>query len=226
MKSKYKYQIPFYLCDENLQLRPDGLLKLLVDASMRNTDEVDGNVKGYNWILYRWFINTYENIEYKDEIEIETFSRKIDRFYAFRNFHIYKNGNKVLEADCKWILVSDEGNIARITPEVAEKYGQYEGFEMPRVEVKKLDSYSDKEAIKIRKADIDINGHVNNSNYLQYIFDVVNNDKKIKNIDIVYKKELRYGDQAEIFYQQDEVSFECAIITNDNVHTLTRIEFY
>jgi len=224
LKSKYKYKVPFYLCDENLQLRPDGVLKLLVDASMRNTAEVNGDVEGYNWILYRWFINSYEKIENGDEIEIETFSRKVERFYAFRNFHIYKNGKRVLEADCKWVLVSDEGKISRITEEVAEKYGQYDGFEMPKSEVKRLDEYDGESKIHIRKADIDVYGHVNNSNYMQYIFDVIDTDKKVKNIDVVYKKELKFGDNPQILFTQSEDSFECAIVTGDTVHTLTKIE--
>ncbi|MCT1796646.1 acyl-[acyl-carrier-protein] thioesterase [Helcococcus kunzii] len=224
MKSKYTYKIPFYLCNQNLHLRADGLLKLLVDASSRNTAEVEGDIEGYHWILYRWYINIYDKILSEDEIEIETYSRKIDRFFAYRNFYIYKNGVKILEADCKWLLVNEEGKIVRIFPELIEKYGQSEGFAMPKSEVKPLEKYSKAENIHIRKSDIDVNGHVNNSNYLQYIEDVINlENKSIKNLDLIYKKELKYGDQPKIHYSQNNNIFECAIST-DNIHTIAKIE--
>lgn len=225
MKSKYTYKIPFYLCNQNLQLRPDGLLKLLVDASLRNTAEVKGDKEGYNWILYRWYINVYDKILNGDEIEIETYSRKIDRFYAYRNFHIYRNGIKILEADCKWLLVSDEGKVVRIFPEMIEKYGEEDGFEMPKAEIKALKNYSEMAKIHIRKSDIDLNGHVNNSNYLQYIEDVIEmGSKRIKNLELIYKKELKYDDHPEILYSQNENVFECIIKTNGTIHTIAKVE--
>ena len=55
------------------------------------------------------------------------------------------------------------------------------------------------ETFKVRYNDIDVNMHANNGNYIVWALEPLpyewKHDKKLKNIDIIFKKEIKYGEQ-------------------------------
>ena len=58
--------------------------------------------------------------------------------------------------------------------------------------------YSEKE-FEVRYNDIDVNGHANNGNYIVWAFEPLDfefkNTHKIKTIDMIYKKEAKFGEK-------------------------------
>ncbi len=51
----------------------------------------------------------------------------------------------------------------------------------------------------VRRSDLDVNGHVNNTNYINYASDVLEPRERVTEAEIVYQKELMLGDVAEIY---------------------------
>ena len=55
------------------------------------------------------------------------------------------------------------------------------------------------EEFKVRYADIDVNMHANNGNYIVWAIEPLpyewKHEKKLKNIDIIFKKEIKCGEQ-------------------------------
>ena len=67
----------------------------------------------------------------------------------------------------------------------------------------------------VRFDDLDVNRHVNNSNYITWAFETLNfdfrNSKKPKTLDIVFKKEAKFG---------DVISSQVQVIKNTTLHII------
>lgn len=55
----------------------------------------------------------------------------------------------------------------------------------------------------VRRSDLDVNGHVNNTNYVNYALDVLVPSERVTEADIVYQKELMLGDTAQIWCKRE-----------------------
>ena len=78
----------------------------------------------------------------------------------------------------------------------------------------------------VRKSDIDMNIHVNNAAYLQYLYEGVDlENKKVKTIEIIYKKELKYGDDVELDYTDDKNEYQFVLKKGDMIATIGRLTF-
>lgn len=68
---------------------------------------------------------------------------------------------------------------------------------------------------EVRYNDLDVNGHANNGNYIVWAFEPLDfnfkNTHKIKTIDMIYKKEARYG---------EPIISELEVIENTTIHRL------
>lgn len=69
-----------------------------------------------------------------------------------------------------------------------------------------VDSYKRMYAKRVRISDLDVNNHVNNTNYINYSVDCLDKTtykKGINSFEIRFHRELLWGDQLEIFYKKD-----------------------
>ena len=226
MKTVVKYKIPFYLCDFNRILRLDGLVKLFVETSIQNSFDVEGHFES-PWILYRWYIEMFDDINWRDEIEIHTYSNRIEGYLAYRNFDIYKEDKLIVRAQTKWLLLDkNHDRVIKVPAHFIKMYGEHGGFDAPKKEIKALDNYRDIKKIMVRKSDIDMNIHVNNAAYLQYLYEGVDlENRKVKTIEIIYKKELKYGDDVELEYTDDTNEYQFILKKGDVIATIGRLTF-
>ena len=62
------------------------------------------------------------------------------------------------------------------------------------------EKYDSHKTFEVRYDDIDINGHVNNANYVVWAFEALSHDfrksHKLKTLDIIYKKDITYGNRV------------------------------
>lgn len=228
MEEKIVLPVPLFLCDEKGRLRPDGILRMLIEASSTNSERLEKGMNPHKWIIYRWHLEIFGDIYWKDQLEIETSSRKIKGFYAFRNFVMYRNGEKMVEADTKWLLLHEKDlSIIKIPEKLIEIYGENPGFTYKGKEGQLLDSYDFEKEIIIRKSDIDINGHVNNAAYMEYAIEGLDSlDKNISSLQVVYKKEVKYGEKLTLHYSYDqEGDYYFMISDSEQVKTIGFIKF-
>lgn len=222
-----KYTVPYYLCDDKKRIRIDGILKMITEASVTNTEKIEKGMNPNLWVIYRWQINFFKEINWKDEIEIETFTRQVHSFYAFRIFNVYRNGEKVLEAETKWFLISkDTRRPMKIPVDLKAAYGEREGYMYDGDEIKEKDSYDHRLKIQIKKADIDLNGHVNNTVYLEYAKEGNDLDKEeVKNLQIVYKKEVRYDEDLYLEYSNTSDAYYFALKSEDQLKAIGELKY-
>ncbi len=73
------------------------------------------------WILLSWKIKVIKRPKFADNLKVKTWSRLIDRFYAYRDFEVYNENNDIIAiATSKWVFIDiEKGKIIRISEKVA-----------------------------------------------------------------------------------------------------------
>ncbi len=109
--------------------RNKAILGYMEDVASLHSDKVgyglyDIPKTKLTWLLLDWKLQVIERPKYPEEINVKTWSRYIEKFYAYRDFEIYNKSGKLLAiATSKWVLIDTEKNrVTKVTDEVASVY--------------------------------------------------------------------------------------------------------
>ena len=151
----------------------------------------------------------FSHPKYNEEIIIKTWPRVLEKFYSYRDFEIYDNNNNLIAiASSKWIMMNTEtGKIERVNENIAKSYGIVEKsvFDKPLNEKpREPENLKLNFKYKIQRRDIDTNRHVNNVHYIDFALESLPEDiyrsNEFNNIQIHYKKEIKYGETINCYY--------------------------
>ena len=224
--------------EHDLTLKPYALLNFLQDLASENAEMMGF---GYSSMYHRnlgWFLIKYR-MEFYDypigcyKIRLKTQSRGYNRLFAYRDFEIY-DGEKLLgRVASMWSVV--DLNTKTLIP-IAQAFA--ENSAMPLFSKKEDDlAFGKIEALKnsdyhgdfkVRYNDLDVNGHTNNGNYIIWALEPLDfqfrEKNKIKTIDMVYKKESKFGE--DIFCDVEFINETTSVhyIKNKNNEDLCMIK--
>ena len=163
-----------------------------------------------SWVLLEWKLQVMRRPNYTEKIKIITWSKGAMKYYTFRDFEVYdEQGNLIIIAASKWVLLDiTKEKIVRIEPELLQKYGPeldktaFEGecFE----KIKEPEEYQNETEYIVKRADIDVNNHMHNLNYIELANEALPEDVYKKgyfdNVRITYKKEIKLGETVKCKY--------------------------
>lgn len=151
----------------------------------------------------------FSHPKYSEEITIKTWPRILEKFYSYRDFEVYDNNNKLIAiATSKWIMINTQtGKIERMSKNIINAYGTVDKTvfgkplnERPREPENSIFSFE----YTVQRRDIDTNGHVNNVHYIDYAIEAlpeeIYNSFEINNLQIHYKKEIKYCEKIKCYY--------------------------
>ncbi|MGN0017476.1 MAG: acyl-[acyl-carrier-protein] thioesterase [Candidatus Gastranaerophilaceae bacterium] len=212
-----KLNVRYSEMDYHKVLKPSALLNFLQDVATFAADE--GGF-GYDEVVSRnlgWFLLKYrmefenypQNIE---DIIIQTEARGYNKLFAHRDFELFsQSGERLGKVLSYWALVNfEDKSMAMPNVIFPNKFNKVEKREddLSFAKVHAPERIDYREEFKIRYDDIDVNMHVNNMNYIAWAFEVLPKefkDKyKLKTLDMVYKKEIQYGNQVLSEAQVDD----------------------
>ncbi len=204
----YKDKIRYSQVDKHGRLNIQALVHYLQDASTMHSDSLNMGVEYLRerhraWVLNSWQIDLLEEINYRDEIVINTWPYDNKGIYGYRNFSVTDTEGKTLvKTNSLWIYLNTETGLPeRVTPEEIDPYGREEKLDMEYLNRKiKIEGEGvEKDSFPIRKYHIDTNGHVNNGWYIQFAqeylpSEVENGIRHLKRLRVEYKNAAVYGD--------------------------------
>lgn len=223
----------------NNKVTNTALLSYLEDAGGVHSNLVGYGLKDIpnvkrSWVLLEWKIRIFERPTYGDKITIKTWSRGIEKLYAYRDFELLDENKKVIGiATSKWVLLDvEKGKITRISPEVGNAYT----IENKQVfEEKDLEKLEEPNTVLnatnfiVNRSLIDVNNHLHNIYFMDIANEVlpmeIYKNAELNNIQMLYKKEIKLGDTVKVFYCVENGEHVITIKSEDEacLHAIIRL---
>ena len=200
-----KMKIPFDMADMNGHIKlPDVILLSLQVSGMQSIELGVSDktiLEDYNlvWIITDYDIEVVRLPRFAEEITIETEALSYNRLFCYRRFTIYDEaGQELIHMMATFVLMDrDSRKVHAVEPEIVAPYQS--DFDKKLIRGPKYESLEEpfSKDYHVRFYDLDMNGHVNNSKYLDWIFEVMGADFLTqyipKKINLKYVKEVRPG---------------------------------
>ena len=200
-----KMKIPFDMADMNGHIKlPDVILLSLQVSGMQSIElgvSDKAILEDYNlvWIITEYDIEVVRLPRFAEEITIETEALSYNRLFCYRRFTIYDDaGQELIHMMATFVLMDrDSRKVHVVEPEIVAPYQS--DFDKKLIRGSKYESLEEpiSKDYHVRFYDLDMNGHVNNSKYLDWIFEVMGANFLTqyipKKINLKYVKEVRPG---------------------------------
>lgn len=230
------YKIGLEDIGRNNEATNKALLAIMQDIACLHSASVGDGIleieaKKRAWMLLDWKMEVIKRPKYNDDIKVETWSRKVERLYAYRDFQLKdKEGNIIAIGTSRWIFVDTERKRpVRLTADIADLYESEtdKNVFLEEMEDIKCGDYLFKKDYCVQRRDIDINQHMNNLSYLDMAYEIlpedIYNTKVFNNIRIVYKKEILYGEKVECYYEEQNNKYIITVKSQGKINAI--IEF-
>lgn len=225
------------------ELSNKGLLSILEDAAEMHSASIgfgvtDIETTKHSWALLNWKVKIIKRAKHGETLTVKTWSRPSNKLHFFRDFELYdSNGNIISIASSKWVLIDIYTHkIAKLSDELEAKYQaedksvftDEESVTLPKL--KEIDNYSVSLYYKIRRADIDINEHVNNLCYLDMAKEIlpenINGTFEGTEFEIMYRYQIKLEDEITVYYGVENGT-HCVTIKSNNdecVHSILKFK--
>jgi len=193
----------------NSHLKPSALLNFFQDAAAESAERLGF---GYSaiypqnlmWVLLKYRLEFTDYPVNVNQLTIKTQPRGYNRLFAYRNFEVFAEGKFCGRASSVWALVNSKTLEIAHVGEVLKNNENMIKFVPTEQDLKfskmpPLTQSDYEETYKVRYSDIDINMHANNGNYIIWAIEPLpyewKHEKKLRNIEIVFKKEIKCGEK-------------------------------
>ncbi|MDU1832345.1 MAG: thioesterase [Finegoldia magna] len=226
MKVSLNAKVMNVFCGANSKIRLNKLFDYMLECSIKQEELLKEKLQNLNgsWIIYQWDVDIFELPEKFDDLIIQTYHTYTRKFYAFRNYDVYKDNKLIVRAKTKWLLINHEKKLPmRLSDELALIYGREDGYDIVEKDLEIIDGdYEKCGEYTVRKTDIDYNRHANNARYIEWIENYLDFED-IKRIEVVYKKELKLDETVKIYKLVDNSSVYFKLICNGVLKTIIKI---
>ena len=213
------------------------MIKMMQDTAGGHSEEIHDGLNdkeriGTAWVLLNWKIKIYKRPKYKEFLTINTWPRKLEKCFSYREFEIFCKDELVAKAESKWVLIDAKtGRITKIPEEIIEKYMAEEKrvFEEDIEErIKEAENTELTYEEVIGRTKIDTNNHLNNVYYLDLAIESLPEEvyekKELNNIEIMYKKASKYKETLKCYYGKENDKHVVSIKdVNENIHAIVKL---
>lgn len=204
-----------------------SLLSYFEESAWRHAQNLgfgfyDAAINRNAWVLSRLRIDIFEYPKWGQDFRIKTWPLGVDKLFALRTANFLDmQGNIFASLTSLWLIIDIESR----RPQIPSRNPMLQGLNfsdeknnipwpeklIPTSGYKLINKYT------TRYSDLDINGHINNTRYAEWICNILQN-KQVRNFEINFNHELLLNEsvamhQSEI--NQNKQSFICKKTDND-----------
>ncbi|NUN05681.1 MAG: acyl-[acyl-carrier-protein] thioesterase [Bdellovibrio sp.] len=204
------YQITSLLVNPLGKLGLYGALNLMQETAWMHAETLgfganDMEREGLYWVLTRQKLQMQEWPQFGEKISVETWLRPPEGAFVTREF-LLRNGHDNVIGACSTSWLALQRETRKILP--IQHLRSWEDITRPQnsgVEVVKIPVEGDYEKLakyRVRNSDLDINQHVNNTKYAQWILDAVPYDMHkalfLSSYSVNFLAETHLGEEVQI----------------------------
>lgn len=231
-----EYNIESSDIDPNHELKLSSLFRMMQDAATDAVHALGHGLKAMEndnlmWVITRHELEIYRNFKFTEKVVVKTYAGK-DMLFIFPRYFQIENekGEILMRASSTWCVLSSLNRKVVTKPFGNEKFPleHLDGeLELPiKIQCPLLNKNEDR---IVRYSDVDLNGHLNNTKYIEYVLDLHSldflNSHQIKRFVINYEHEAKYGDVISFSSNfNNDVEYINGKINNVNVFDVM-IEF-
>jgi len=211
-----KYRIHSYEVDLRANATLPVLCQFIQESAWRHAEHLGFGFSSLKeqklvWVLARQFVRLDAFPKWGDTIEIDTQPLGVDKLFFFREFRLRDEKNNEFGFGMTAWFVMD---LNKRRPQRPDKYfaDRLNALKAGIVEKparlaaqNEIDSFKN---IQVGYLDLDVNEHVNNVRYLEWMLDALPLDflksHFIRKMEINYLAEAQYGDNIKAGYRNDE----------------------
>ncbi|GAA4420066.1 thioesterase [Nibrella viscosa] len=194
--------------DANRHLTPYALVNLLQEVAWNHADALGVSVyrlleEGLTWILYRMKLEVVHWPQHRDTVRIETIPSGVEKRFFYRGFYIYDTaGTCIGQATSTWLVMDiRKRQLVTVPAFVQDTFIPFAGVAaLPKADdrLPALAEPVTQRTFQIRTQDLDVNGHVNNSVYFQWLIESVPASSQplvLRSLDVLFRAESSLADQ-------------------------------
>ncbi len=203
--------------DKFNHIKPSAVLDLFQDAAGQHAEEIgvgfgDMIKRSYLWVLTRIKFEFLSHPKSYGKVIVKTWPLKPNRLTYRREYAIEdENGERLIVGSSEWVVIHSEKRRLVSAPDL---YPFTDGFHTETMCEEKLSKVEDFEVlgapyiVNTGFSDLDVNDHVNNTKYANYILDALNPEKaeELKEFQIDYRKEVLGGTELSIYHTKQNES--------------------
>ena len=225
-KEIYQPRISDY--DRNGKLYYESILQILETAGSHHSDTVgdsviEGSQCGIAWILTEWRVQILRRTDSKEKLQITTWVRgKAPASAVYRDFLLTdETGAEVIRAEAKFALFDlTTSRLTRISEELFASYQPEDKTVFEDAQRLRAPSeYVSETEMKLRRSDIDFNGHVHNTRYVDLAMEALPNEifasDDFTDIHILYAKPVVERAVVKAKYVFKDSAYLVAVYADD-----------
>lgn len=192
------------------------IMELMQDAATTHAEKLGigwdyMDSQGLFWILSKVKIIFHKPLDRNTRgFKLYTWPIEANRLYMERRFEaVDEFGETLFSSSTLWMILERDSRKIASRDVVAKYYG----FDFDTAQcccdanfdrVRLDETYALAYTSEVRRTQLDINKHVNNTNYINYALDVLGLDDNVCAVEIVYNKELKLGDVVSVFNKRSD----------------------
>ena len=229
---EYEPRLDDYNEQGNLSL--ESILKILENCGRHHSQKVNDRKadNGIAWVLADWRVQISRRSKGSEKLYLTTWVHgKAPASAICRDFLVTdQNQQECIRASARFALVDlGKNRLTRISPELFESYGPEEKrmFEDDLPKMQEPDSFSLEHTIQLRRSDIDYNGHVHNTRYLDFAMEALPEEyyrqDGCKSFRINYRNPVMLSDHPVLRMKETETGFVFGIYVEEKLYTMIEI---
>ena len=203
------YDVNTIVLDSRKRLGLVGLLNILQDTAWLHASHLGWGYEdlishGTIWVLARQKLAMVDWPHWRDVVTIRTWARPSSGALAVREFEILVGEKKLGECTTSWLILNYETRRPqKLDRAFHDTLCRKEGF--LGIEARKLAARTGPKPaaeFRVHDSDLDVNGHVNNTRYAQWILDSMTAEElaalRLADYEVNFLSETRVGDTVVI----------------------------
>jgi len=224
--------------DKNAYITNKAILSYFENIATYHSDSIGGGIRsvqetGLTWIVLDWRVKVIKRIKYGEDIKVRTWSRGIQKFFAFRDYELINgDGETCAIGTSRWILRDiNKHKMTLLNDDMMAKYESedrrvFSDEEFSKME--ELNEVSREIEYKVIRKDIDFNQHMHNLYHFDLAYEALPEDiyenSIFNNFRITYKKEIKLGDLIKCRYGERDLRKTVVISDNEgNINSIIQL---